>query len=182
MTLPFKAINGMVWDADGRLVACCNDNSIELCSILNAHFSEKRAEPDPGGICDKCLSIHGSAFIGQKCISSKDCGGTVQDIHTPQPNREETDAIAAMYFDSRRQLKVQYYAGGKWTDFQPCDDNVLSFDYALPWRIKPQRRRVVVEIYRSLDGSIFSRVEDGNNVKFGPDVKLLGTLEGEVES
>ena len=91
-----------------RCVGQCEAEDVVTALNMWAYQPDVPPKSEPGGICDKCLGLHRSAFVGQKCISSKDCGGTVQDIKTPQPNREETDRIATEYYKSGRTLEVQY--------------------------------------------------------------------------
>lgn len=179
---PFYRMYGIFSGSDVVCGAMVKFVAEEICSILNAHFAPKTVESDPGGICDKCLSIHSSAYIGRKCISSKDCGGTVQDIATPQPNRKETDRVAMEFIKSERTIQPQYWEGGQWHNAVIGEGVLPPFDYGLPWRIKPTKRRVVVEVYKDSTSegrlrSVCVGSEDASQFW-----TLVGTIECEVEA
>jgi len=160
-----------------RCVGQCEAEDVVTALNMWAYQPDVPPKSEPGGICDKCLGLHRSAFVGQKCISSKDCGGTVQDIKTPQPNREETDAVAVKHYESGRKLEVQAFVVDAW-----ADQTEPAFSYDFAWRIKPTKRRVVVEVYRDSTSagclrSVCVGSEDAS--KFWT---LVGTAECEVEA
>lgn len=162
-----------------RCVGQCEAEDVVTALNMWAYQPDVPPKSEPGGICDKCLGLHRSAFVGQKCISSKDCGGTVQDIKTPQPNREETDKIAAKYYESGRKLDIQCWslcaggAKGYWKDVE-----FPSFSYDYVWRIKPSKRRVVVGIFKNLSGQLYSAML-GDGTLYPA---ALATAECEVEA
>ena len=98
----------------------------------------------------------------------------------PTPNQAETDRVAMEFIKSGRKIIVQYWDASEWHDASGGDGSYCpSFNYFIPWRIKPQKRRVVVGIWKTQMGDVISRISDGNPYVAG--CKLLGTIEGEVE-
>ena len=107
---------------------------------------------------------------------------------TPEPNRKETDAVAAKYYESGRKLEVQFWDSKQWTqgDWEGEGRFTPTFDYSLPWRIKPTKRRVVVDVF-TLENSqpfIFSESGSDGAKSFRSDkaCKFVGTIKGEVEA
>lgn len=99
----------------------------------------------------------------------------------PTPNQKETDAVAVKYYESGRKLEVEYYNPGcnMWCSVD--DFASVNFDYRYAWRIKPTKRKVVVEIYTDTTSkgrirSVCVGSEDPSQFW-----TLLGTIEGEVE-
>lgn len=162
---------------DGLRIAICNTNNeaVELCSILNAHFAEKEHLK---GVCDKCAMHHHGSKIGMICYKPG-CGGTVvQSIPftvdaQPQPNREETDAVAVKHYESGRKLEVQAFVVDAW-----ADQTEPAFSYGFAWRIKPTKRRVVVGIFKNLSGQLYSAML-GDGTLYPA---ALATAECEVEA
>ena len=158
----------------------------EFIDILNAHFAPKEHLK---GVCDKCVMPHHGSKIGMICYKPG-CGGKVVESipftvdAQPQPNRKETDLVAAKYYESGRTLEVQFWDSKQWNtggwkdggEFNP------SFDYSLPWRIKPTKRRVVVELHESPVGKLICCVVADGNVALPKDYRFLGAIEGEVEA
>lgn len=97
----------------------------------------------------------------------------------PTPNQAETDAVAMEFIKSGRKLPVQFFVNDKWEDWT-AHTVMPSFRYDFPWRIKPAKRRVVVEVYKSPDGNLSAIVRD-NDYALPSQYKLLGIIEGEVE-
>lgn len=169
----------------------------EFIDILNAHFTPKEehligSDKEMTGMCGKCLTSHHKSYIGKKCVASSECGGTVATMvyaeqpksEPHQPNRKETDAIAAKYYESGRKLEVQFWDSKQWNSGfgKSSEEFNPSFDYSLPWRIKPAKRRVVVEIHESPIGKLICCVVADGNVALPKDYRFLGTIEGEVEA
>lgn len=112
--------------------------------------------------------------------------------HPPTPNQKETDIpsgkpcsagidrVASDFVLSGRELDVQFFADGRWVDVKADGVKIPSFHYSHHWRIKPAKRRVVVEIWKTQMGDVVSRISNGNPYIAG--FKLLGTIEGEVEA
>lgn len=186
MSLPFKDNHGELTDAKEVHIAASCGYASELCSILNAHFAPKEHLK---GICDKCVQPHDGSRIGRLC-GIPGCGGKVVESipftedAQPQPNRKETDAVAAKYYESGRKLEVQFWDSKQWTqgDWEGEGRFTPTFDYSLPWRIKPTKRRVVVDIYQDINKSKLSARISGDEVAPGKWWKFVGTIEGEVEA
>lgn len=178
---PFTHVNLEVFCKAQNRVAKCNTTieAIELCSILNVHFAPKE---NPKGVCDKCVQPHDGSRIGRLC-GIPGCGGKVVESipftvdAQPQPNREETDRVAAEYYKRGRVLEVQAFVVNAWTDQTKPG---FSYDYA--WRIKPTKRRVVVEVHESPAGKLICCVVADGNVALPKGYRFLGAIEGEVEA
>lgn len=149
-------------------------------NLLNSHFAKKEELPVGGACCD-CGKPYRSEDIGNCCHVAR-CPGMIKAITScnptkdtpPTPDQAETDRVAVEYYQSGRKLEVQAWVVGDWTD-QPEP----NFSSRYPWRIKPSKRRVVVEIWKTQMGDVVSRISDGNPYIAG--FKLLGTIEGEEE-
>lgn len=146
---------------NGLRIAICNTNNEaeELCSILNAHFAKKE-EP------------------------VKDTPPTPNqaetDIPSGKPCSAGIDRVASDFVLSGRELDVQFFADGRWVDVKADGVKIPSFHYSRHWRIKPTKRRVVVEVYKSPNGNLSAIVRD-NDYALPSQYKLLGIIEGEVE-
>lgn len=143
--------------------------------------------------CTMCGAPGMFSNLGEKCVGG--CHGLMVPMKDdkdkpppPQPNREETDRTAAEYYKSGRKLEVQFWDSNRWSSgrWKGGDGFNPSFDYSLPWRIKPTKRRVVVDVFalEHSQGFIFSESGSDGAKSFRSDkeCKLVGTIEGEVES
>ncbi len=165
MPLPFKVNNGMLTDASGYHIAASCELASELCDILNAHFAPK----------EEALCIHGVR-------PDHFCAKCQMQQPIPQPNREETDRVAMEFIKSERTIQPQYWEDGQWHNAVIGEGVLPPFDYGLPWRIKPTKRRVVVEVYRDSTSADCLRSVCVGSEDASQFWTLVGTIEGEVEA
>lgn len=171
-------------------IAICSSHkeAEEICTILNAHFAKKE-ERNLKGICSKCAKPHCGSMIGGTCLKTG-CGGAVVesipftvDAQPPTPNQAETDAVAVKYYESGRTLIIEGWSSQHSQWIIECNP---TFEYSRAWRIRPTKRKEIVEVYKGADTGSRIYIGTDNRSDLRPFKaesawKFCGTIEGEVE-
>ena len=105
---------------------------------------------------------------------------------SPTPNQAETDRVAMEFIKSGRKLTVQYLVElVGWVDYVIIGSDLPTFNKERAWRIKPQKRRVVVDLFLGpISKNMIGYERESNpwkELNMAGTHKRVGTIEGEVE-